>query len=374
MSGGSLTRQKPAASSGAGSGAGARRSKVRGVRGPIAGIVVVAALAVSIVAAVSIGQMSIPFSEVLQVIGRRVFGLSATGSADALQFDNVVWDIRLPRVLLSVLVGAGLAMCGVVMQAALQNPLADPYLLGVSAGGSLGATVAILTGFGASGLFMGATLPVWAFAGSVIATAIVLIVGSLGSRGSAVKLVLAGAAVNALCSAIASSFVYFAASAEGIRSVTFWMLGSLASATWASIPLPAIVVAFAALVMLTQVRNLDVMLTGDESAVTLGVDSVSRRRWYLLLCALVTGVLVSQVGVIGFVGLLVPHVVRGIVGSSHRVLLPVAVCAGGLFLLWADVLARVVVSNSELPIGIVTAVLGAPVFLHMLTKKEYRFG
>ncbi|WP_217134943.1 FecCD family ABC transporter permease [Leucobacter chinensis] len=344
------------------------------MRGPVAGVVVVVALAVSIVAAVSIGQMSIPFSEVLQVIGRRVFGLSTAGSADALQFDNVVWDIRLPRVLLSVLVGAGLAMCGVVMQAALQNPLADPYLLGVSAGGSLGATVAILTGFGASGLFMGATLPVWAFAGSVIATAIVLIVGSLGSRGSAVKLVLAGAAVNALCSAIASSFVYFAASAEGIRSVTFWMLGSLASATWASIPLPAIVVAFAALVMLTQVRNLDVMLTGDESAVTLGVDSVSRRRWYLLLCALVTGVLVSQVGVIGFVGLLVPHVVRGIVGSSHRVLLPVAVCAGGLFLLWADVLARVVVSNSELPIGIVTAVLGAPVFLHMLTKKEYRFG
>lgn len=316
--------------------------------------------------------MSIPFTDVASAIGRRLFGLEL-GTVEP-QFANVIWDIRLPRVLLSILVGSGLALCGVVMQASLQNPLAEPYLLGVSAGGSLGATVAILTGFGASGLFTGATLPLWAFLGSLAATAVVLIVGSLGSRTSAVKLVLAGAAVNALCSAVSSSFVYFAASAEGIRSVTFWMLGSLASATWADIPLTAGVVLAAVIIMCTQIRSLDVMLTGDESAVTLGVDSARRRRLYLVICALVTGTLVAQAGVIGFVGLLVPHVVRGIVGSSHRLLLPVAVISGGLFLLWADVVARVVVSNSELPIGIVTAVLGAPVFLHMLTKKEYRFG
>lgn len=350
----------------------AKRQTRHQIAAPFAFVAVSIGLALSILLAISIGQMSIPFAEVLATMSNRIFGV--TTAAFSPQSESVIWDIRLPRVLLSVLVGAGLALCGVVMQASLQNPLAEPYLLGVSAGGSLGATVAILTGFGASGLFMGAALPVWAFFGSLAATAVVLIVGSLGSRTSAVKLVLAGAAVNALCSAVSSSFVYFAASAEGIRSVTFWMLGSLASATWADIPLTAGVVIAAVVIMLTQIRSLDVMLTGDESAITLGVDSAKRRRGYLVLCALVTGTLVAQSGVIGFVGLLVPHVVRGAVGSAHRLLLPVSVISGGLFLLWADVLARVVVSNSELPIGIVTAVLGAPVFLHMLTRKEYRFG
>lgn len=353
---------------------GAPGSKRDSFRGVFAVLIVAAALCASILCAVAVGQMGIPFSEVIATLGRRLFGIDVGSGIEGAQFENVVWDIRLPRVLLSVLVGAGLALCGVVMQASLQNPLADPYLLGVSAGGSLGATVAILTGFGASGVLMGATLPLWAFLGSLAATVVVLVVGSLGSRTSAVKLVLAGAAVNALCSAISSSFVYFAASTEGIRSVTFWTLGSFASATWADIPLAAGVVLAAVAIMGTQIRSLDVMLTGDESAVTLGVDSVARRRLYLVICALVTGTLVSQVGVIGFVGLLVPHVVRSIVGSSHRRLLPVAVISGGLFLLWADVIARVVISNSELPIGIVTAVLGAPVFLHMLTRKEYSFG
>ncbi|MDR2293838.1 MAG: iron ABC transporter permease [Microbacterium sp.] len=348
-----------------------RTTHRRTIGGGWAVLIIVTALLTSILAAISIGQMNISFSDVVAALGRRAFGGS---TAADVALDNVIWDIRLPRVLLSVLVGSGLALCGVVMQASLQNPLADPYLLGVSAGGSLGATVAILTGFGASGVLMGATLPAWAFLGSLAATAVVLLVGAMGSRTSAVKLVLAGSAVNALCSAISSSFVYFAASAEGIRSVTFWMLGSLASASWDNIPLASAVVIAAVVIMATQTRNLDVMLTGDESAVTLGVDSAARRRWYLVICALVTGALVAQVGVIGFVGLLVPHVVRSVVGSSHRRLLPVATMTGGLFLLWADVVARSVVSNSELPIGIVTAVLGAPVFLHMLTKKEYRFG
>ena len=341
-------------------------------RGLLALTAVSVAMVVSIVIAVSVGQVNIPFLDTLETLGRHLLHLRNDAGGD--QFDSVIWEIRLPRVLLSVLVGAGLALCGVVMQASLQNPLADPYLLGVSAGGSLGATVAILAGFGASGLFAGASVPVWAFSGSLLATVIVLIIGSTGSRTSAVKLILAGAAVNALCSAVSSSFVYFAASAEGIRTVTFWMLGSLASATWTDLPLTLCVVVSALAVMATQIRSLDVMLTGDESAITLGVDSARRRRAYLVLCALVTGCLVAHVGVIGFVGLLVPHVARGVVGASHRLLLPVATITGGLFVLWADVIARVAVSNSELPIGIVTAVLGAPVFLHMLTRKEYSFG
>lgn len=327
--------------------------------------VLVLATVVSGVAAVSVGQIGIPVRDVLSIL--------AGGTADSM-FSDVVRDIRLPRVIMSFLVGAGLALCGVVAQASLQNPLADPYLLGVSAGGSLGATVAILLGFGAGGVLVGVTMPVWAFAGSLLATVVVLTVGSLGSRTSAVKLILAGSAVNALCSAVTSSFVYFAASAEGIRSVTFWMLGSLASSEWDDVPLTAGIVLAAVGGMLTQSRPLDVMLTGDESSVTLGVDPVNRRRIYLLVCAVVTGTLVSQVGVIGFVGLLVPHVARSVVGPTHGLLIPVSVIGGGLFLMWADVFARVVVPNAELPIGIVTAVLGAPVFLRMLTRKEYSFG
>lgn len=336
----------------------------------VAGTLMILVLGVlgSVVAAVSVGQIAVPVRDVLAILTGH-----GAGAGDGM-FVDVVRDIRLPRVLMSFLVGAGLALCGVVAQASLQNPLADPYLLGVSAGGSLGATVAILLGFGTSGVLMGASMPLWAFAGSLTATIVVLVVGSTGSRTSAVKLILAGSAVNALCSAVTSSFVYFAASAEGIRTVTFWMLGSLSSAQWSDVPLTAGVVVIAVVVTATQARSLDVMLTGDESAVTLGIDSPTRRLAYLLVCAVVTGTLVSQVGVIGFVGLLVPHIARSVVGPTHGLLIPVSVLGGGLFLMWADVLARVVVSNAELPIGIVTAVLGAPVFLHMLTRKEYRFG
>lgn len=354
-----------------------RKKRSRRLTGPLAFLTVLVLLLLSAMTALSIGQVHVPFRQVVDVLMDKLTGRDATGSgldSTSALYTDVVWSIRLPRVLLGMVVGAGLATCGVVMQACLQNPLADPYLLGISAGGSLGATVAILAGFGSGGLALGLGLPLWAFLGSVLATLVVLLVGATGSRTSAVKLVLAGSAVNALCSAAASAVVYFAGSSEGIRSVTFWALGSLASADWSDLaPISAAVVA-ALVVFSTQLGNLDVMLTGDDAAITLGVDSARRRRIYLLLCALVTGTLVAECGVIGFVGLLVPHVVRSLVGSSHRRLLPIAASAGALFLIWADVIARVVVSNAELPIGIVTAVLGAPIFLHMLTRKEYRFG
>ncbi|MFD5186906.1 FecCD family ABC transporter permease [Streptomyces sp. NPDC058357] len=331
-------------------------------------------LAGSVVVSVSIGQVDVPVRESARVLLHELTGIGGPGDP---VFMDVIWSIRLPRVLLAAVVGAGLALCGTVMQATLQNPLADPFVLGISSGASLGAAFAILTGFGAAGAVgavAGLGVPFWAFIGALAAAALVLGVGSAGSRTSPVKLILAGTAVNALCGAASSALVYFADSAEGVRSVTFWSMGSLASAEWATLPAVSTVVLIATAFFLFRSRALNALLMGDEAAVTLGINPGPHRRIHLVLAAVVTGMLVATCGIIGFVGLIVPHVVRSAIGPDHRGLLPVAVLSGALFLIWADVAARVVVPNAELPIGIVTSVLGAPLFLHMLIRKEYGFG
>ncbi|MEU9314343.1 iron ABC transporter permease [Streptomyces sp. NPDC048295] len=331
-------------------------------------------LAGSVVVSVSIGQVDVPVRESARVL---LDGLTGIGGHGDPVFVDVIWNIRLPRVLLAAVVGAGLALCGTVMQATLQNPLADPFVLGISSGASLGAAFAILAGFGAAGTagaVAGLGVPFWAFVGALAAAALVLGVGSAGSRTSPVKLILAGTAVNSLCGAASSALVYFADSAEGVRSVTFWSMGSLASAEWATLPAVSTVVLTATAFFLFRSRVLNALLMGDEAAVTLGIDPGLHRRIHLVLAAVVTGMLVATCGIIGFAGLIVPHVVRSAIGPDHRGLLPVAVLSGALFLIWADVAARVAVPNAELPIGIVTSVLGAPLFLHMLIRKEYGFG
>ncbi|MFF2961834.1 FecCD family ABC transporter permease [Streptomyces sp. NPDC057963] len=330
----------------------------------------VALLAGSVVVSVSIGQVDVPLRESWRILFSELTGIG--GPADPV-FVDVIWSIRFPRVLLAAVVGAGLALCGTVMQATLQNPLADPFVLGISSGASLGAAFAILVGFGAAGA-AGLGVPVWAFIGALAAAALVLGVGSAGSRTSPVKLILAGTAVNSLCAAASSALVYFANSAEGVRSVTFWTMGSLASADWATLPPVSTVVLVVMAFFLFQSRVMNSLLMGDEAAVTLGADPVLYRRIYLVLAAVVTGMLVATCGIIGFVGLIVPHVARSVVGPDHRRLLPVTVLSGALFLIWADVVARVAVPHAELPIGMVTSVLGAPLFLHMLIRKEYGFG
>ncbi|MFE3145116.1 FecCD family ABC transporter permease [Streptomyces sp. NPDC059218] len=353
----------------AGRGAGARR-----VAPSVLVLILLFLLAGSVAVSVSIGQVDVPVRESSRILLHELTGIGSPGDA---MFVDVIRSIRLPRVLLAAVVGAGLALCGTVMQSTLQNPLADPFVLGISSGASLGAAFAILTGFGAAGAVgavAGLGVPFWAFVGALAAAALVLGVGSAGSRTSPVKLILAGTAVNALCGAASSALVYFADSAEGVRSVTFWSMGSLASAEWATLPAVSIVVLVATVFFLFRSRVLNALLMGDEAAVTLGIDPGLHRRIHLVLAAVVTGMLVATCGIIGFVGLIVPHVVRSVIGPDHRGLIPVAVLSGALFLIWADVAARVAVPNAELPIGIVTSVLGAPLFLHMLIRKEYGFG
>lgn len=330
----------------------------------------------SVGAAVSFGQVEIPLTDSYRILLYHLTGISI-GDVQELSsgsFVDIIWKIRFPRVLMAMLIGAGLTLCGTVMQAAVQNPLADPYILGISSGASLGATFAILVGFGSVGLLAQTGVAFWAFAGALGASILVLLLASSGGKMTSVKLVLAGMVINALCTAFANFIVYFANNAEGIKTVTFWTMGSLASASWSKLPLIAAAIVIAAVFFLLQIRVLNTMLLGDETAVTLGVNLSAYRRGFMILTALITGIMVASCGMIGFVGLIIPHVVRGFVGSDHRRLLPTAILAGSIFLVWTDVIARTVVPSVELPIGIITALIGAPLFMYMLVKKGYAFG
>ncbi len=327
-------------------------------------------------AAVSFGQVEIPVSQSYRILLHQITGIQIGDVQDLTSgsFVDIIWKIRFPRVLMALFIGAGLTLCGTIMQAAVQNPLADPYILGISSGGSLGATFAILIGFGTMGILGQTGVAFWAFAGAVGASLLVLLLANAGGKMTSVKLVLAGMVINALCTAFANFIVYFANNAEGIKTVTFWTMGSLAASSWDKLPLIAVSVTLAAAFFLMQFRALNAMLLGDEAAVTLGISLGAYRRAYMILTALITGIMVASCGMIGFVGLIIPHLVRGLVGSDHRRLLPASILFGAIFLIWTDVIARTIVPNVELPIGIITALIGAPMFMYMLVKKGYAFG
>ncbi|KQO10741.1 FecCD family ABC transporter permease [Paenibacillus sp. Leaf72] len=339
-------------------------------------LVLAAVIVVSIGVAVSIGQVKIPLGDSYRILLYKLLGIQlGDGSAmETSSFVDILWQIRFPRVLMALFIGAGLTMCGTVMQAAVQNPLADPYILGISSGASLGATFAILIGFGAGGLLGQTGVAFWAFTGALGASLLVFILAGIGGKMTSVKLVLSGMVINALCTAFANFIIYIANNAVGIKTVTFWTMGSLASAKWDKLPLISLVVVGAALFFLFQSRILNTMLLGDDTAVTLGVDLAVFRKIYLLLAALITGVIVASCGMIGFVGLIIPHMVRGLVGSDHRRLMPASILVGAIFLIWTDVIARTIIPSVELPIGIITAMIGAPLFMYMLVKKGYAFG
>lgn len=338
-------------------------------------ILIFALIFISTCMSVSLGQVEIPISQSYAVLINKISnGKILEISNIPENFINIIWLIRFPRVLMAFFIGAGLAMSGAVMQSTVQNPLADPYLLGISSGASLGATFAILIGFGGMGILSNLGVSFGAFIGAFTASMLVLTLASVGGKMSSIKLVLSGMVINALCSSFSSFIVYFANDAEGIKSVTFWSMGSLASATWDKLPMVSIVVFISAIIFILQFRILNTMLLGDEAAITLGIDLSKFRKVYMLLSSLLTGILVANCGMIGFVGLIIPHIVRGFIGSDHKKLMPIAILFGGLFLIWADVISRTIIENSELPIGIITSMVGAPMFIYMLVKKGYGFG
>ena len=284
----------------------------------------------------------------------------------------MVWLIRLPRLILAIGVGVGLSVCGVVMQAIVKNPLADPYVLGVSSGAYLGATLAMLLGLGT--ILGGSAMGVLGCAGAFLVSLAVVGLANLGGRANAVKLLLAGSALSAVCSGFSNLFIFILNDDHAASAVVQWSMGSLAGADWQSNGVILPVVLAGTLFFWTQYRNLNLMLLGDESAVTLGTDLHRWRLVYLLVSALLVGFVVYKAGLIGFVGLLIPHVVRMVFGTDHKKLLPLSALLGAIFLVWADVLCRVVLPGNELPIGVLTSLVGAPAFVYLMARRKYGFG
>ena len=325
-------------------------------------------LVLSLFWALSIGTVKLPLEEIYAaVLDQFTSGLPIEGPVH-----DIVWLLRLPRLVLAALVGAGLASCGVIMQAIVKNPLADPYILGISSGASLGATSAILLGVGAAlgPNFVG----IAAFIGAFVISLAVLFISNLGGRSNSMKLLLAGMALSAVCGAFSSFIVYFANNKEGMQTIAYWMMGSLAGAQWGELAVIAPIIMASILFFWTQSRVLNLMLLGDESAITMGTDLHAYRQWYLLISSLIVGFAVYSAGMIGFVGLIVPHVIRMFTGPDHKRLLPVAALVGAIFLVVADGLCRVIIPHTELPIGILISMIGAPSFIYLMIKKTYGFG
>lgn len=332
-------------------------------------------LVVSAVISITLGAVDISPEDTAAVIISKLFGIQNEANRELMSSTTVdiIWNIRFPRVLMSMVVGGGLSIAGVTMQAVVRNPLANPYILGISSGGCLGAALAILVGafsfFGNYGVSFGA------FAGAMITSFFVFTISFSGqSGGNTIKLLLAGMAVNAICTAFTNFIIYMAKNVEGIRSVTFWTMGSLTNASWKLLPIPAVTVVICIVFMLTQFRILNTLLIGDEAAMTLGINVSRARKIYLAISAALTGVIVAVSGTIGFVGLVIPHIVRMMVGSDHRRVVPVSIIAGSIFMIWCDVISRLVLGNAELPIGIVTSMIGGPFFIWMMMRKQYGFG
>lgn len=321
------------------------------------------------------GQADISFTDIWQILLYKTTH-GALGSIDNVNQSviNIIWFVRTPRVLAAIFIGCGLAISGTVMQAVVQNPLADPYILGISSGASLGATFAIMVGFGTASIFSQISLSFSAFLGALLATFFVLLLSSFGGKMTSIKLVLSGTVINSIFGSISSLIVFLANNAEGMKTVTFWSMGSLASASWGKLPLLAIVTMLVSVFFSFQFRVLNTMLLGDEAAVTLGIPLATYRKLYMVIASLLTGLIVANSGMIGFVGLIIPHIVRGVYGSDHKKLLPMSGFVGALFLVWTDLLSRVLLPNTDLPIGILTAIIGAPIFIYIILKKEYRFG
>ncbi|WP_235833771.1 FecCD family ABC transporter permease [Aeromicrobium chenweiae] len=318
----------------------------------------------SVAGAVTVGPSDLSPRDVFGVIGDRL-GLGSSGLS--LLQQGIVWDLRLPRTLLAGICGAGLATCGVILQSLLRNPLADPYVLGISSGASTGAVSIVVLGIGSGTVGLSAG----AFLGALAAFALVLLLSYLAGHSSD-RLVLAGIAATQLFAALTSFIVFTAADAEQTRGVLFWLLGSLSASTWTDVVVCGTAVLLGLLVCCAFASGLDAFAFGSDAASSLGVDVARVRALLLVVTALMTALIVSASGAIGFVGLVLPHLARMLVGVGHRLLLPSAALIGAIFLIWVDTAARTLLDPQELPVGVATALIGVPGFALILLRNRNR--
>lgn len=320
------------------------------------------ALPLCIAIAVTIGPADISFAEVWSTIARKV-GFDP-GLDVVLVRQRIVWELRLPRALLAGCVGAGLALCGVILQSLTRNPLADPYLLGISSGASVGAVLAIVIGFGGSAY----DLPVAAFVGALVAFACVLLLAGGGAARSTAPLILAGVATTHLFSALSSLITLLFADENATRGVFFWLLGSLSAARWPEVVLAAIVLLVVVAISLHAVNALDGFAFGNDAAAALGIRVERTRMTLFIATAALTATLVAFSGAIGFIGLVIPHAARLLVGSGHARLLPAALVMGAIFTIMVDTFARTAFAPREVAVGVITAIIGVPAFSLILYR------
>ncbi|WP_411392455.1 FecCD family ABC transporter permease [Pseudomonas sp. MPB23] len=327
-------------------------------------LLALALLLIALLAGVAIGETAIAPKVVLQVLANKLW--HAGYVLDPID-EGVVWNYRLTRALVAAACGAGLATCGVVLQSLLRNPLADPYLLGISAGASTGAVLVVLMGVG-GGLV---SLSAGAFVGAMAAFALVILLArASGASSGTGQIILAGIAGSQLFNALTAFLITQSASSEQARGILFWLLGNLSGVRWPSVWLAVPVAVVGLAVCLWHRRALDAFTFGSDSAASLGIP-VRRVQVVLVACAaLVTAVMVSIVGAIGFVGLVIPHAARLLLGTGHSRLLPASALGGALFLIAADVLSRTLVKGQVIPVGVVTALVGAPVFALILIGRR----
>jgi len=336
-----------------------RRSRLRG-RLICGGLALV--LLLSIAVCLSLGPIDIPVSSILRILLAKV-GLLGGPERIPDSFAPIILHVRLPRVLLACLVGSALAVSGGAMQAMFRNPMASPYVVGVSAGASFGAALSIVLGLPTY------ALPLISFLLALATAFAVYYVARSGGRVPGASLLLSGIAVSLFLSAMLSLTEYVAGEQE-LREIVFWLMGGLWKSTWESVALAVLPIAIGTGALLLFARDLDALLIGEEAALDLGVDVESVRRSVLALATLATAGAVCMVGIIGFVGLMIPHLLRLLVGPGHRLLLPASMITGAIFLVWADLLARSVIAPAELPVGIITGLVGAPFFLWLLRRRR----
>jgi iron complex transport system permease protein len=323
-------------------------------------LVLAGALFASVVIGVAVGPVWIPPQKIAAILTNLVVPTNRTWSeAEAI----IVYQIRLPRTFMALLVGAGLAVAGVAMQALFKNPLADPYVLGASSGAGFGAALVISLGV-VSAVFV----PPAAFAGAVIATFTVYALSMIGPRSSVSLLLLSGIALSTLFSALISYLMFVAG--ENLHQLVFWLMGGLWASRWEYVEITFPIILIGTVVIYAYARDLNLMLSGEESAQHLGVAVESLKKILLVTVSFVVGVAVAFCGIIGFVGLIVPHVVRTFTGPDHRALIPASALFGGILLIWADIVARSAIPGSEMPVGIITALLGAPFFMYLVWSRR----
>ncbi len=327
--------------------------------------------AISICVTVGLGPVNVSLGSTVDVICGQipVLNIFSKGNYDMIEY-NIVWQMRMPRVLLGFIVGGALSVCGVAMQALIRNKLADPFVLGVSSGSSAFATVFMVTGWLS---FLGTyALPVSAFIGAAVSIVAVYAISRVRGRVNITHLLLAGVAISMMMDAFTKAVALGAKNALAIHNLDFWMTGSLAGAKWSYLGLPLVVMLMCLAFLMINWRTMNALLLGDDTAVTLGINVPRMQKALVLVSSLLAGVTIAVSGSIGFIGLMVPHICRIVAGSDHKRILPMSVLLGGCFVIWADVAARMILAPEELPVGILTAVIGGPCFIIMLKSKSGR--